>query len=142
MRGYREFVHVLRDRDYVSPLTERKCPAILGSSPFVSEIRDRFFENRAPDRKVSGLSALLKKPGVARITAAVESAMPSASKLARQVALHLRHRCSGMKLREIGLHFGVCPSAVTQASGRIELSSRKSKKLRKLLHRVEKMIAV
>jgi hypothetical protein len=81
---------------------------------------------------------ILKKPSVAQIKAAVESAMPSEPKLARQVALHLCHRCSGMKLREIGLHFGVSPSAVTQASGRIELSYRKSKKSRKLIHRVVK----
>jgi hypothetical protein len=88
------------------------------------------------------LSALPKKPSVTQIKAVVESAMPSEPKLARQVTLHLCHRCSGMKLWIIGLHFGVSPSAVTQASGRIELRSRKSKKLRKLLDRVEKMIVV
>lgn len=142
MRRYREFMHALMDRDYVSPLTELKQPAILGSSQFVSEIRDRFFKNRAPDRDVSGLRALLKKPTIDQIKAAVDSAMPTEPRLARQVALHLCHRWSGMKLLEIGLHYGVSPSAVTQASGRIELRSRKSKNLRKLLQRMEKMITV
>jgi hypothetical protein len=45
-----------------------------------------------------------------------------------------------MKLREIGLRYGVGQSAITQASRRIELKAGTDKKLRKMVNRIEKMI--
>jgi chromosomal replication initiation ATPase DnaA len=97
-------------------------------------------KHKAPDRDLPGVRALLKKPRVEQIEKAVDSVLSSEPKLARQVKLNLCHRYSGMKLREIGLRYGLGQSAITQASRRIKLKAGKDKKLRKTVNRIEKMI--
>ncbi len=74
------------------------------------------------------------------IEKAVDSALRSDEKVARQVKLHLCHRYSGRKLREIGSRYGMGLSGVTQASHRIGLKAEKDKKLGNLLKRIEKNI--
>ena len=128
------------DPGYENPLAELSHSVILCSSQFVAEIRDRFLKHKAPDRDLPGVRALLKKPSVEQIEKAVDLVLSSEAKLARQVKLNLCHRYSGLKLREIGLQFGVGQSAITQASRRIKLKAGTDRKLRKTVNRIEKMI--
>ena len=63
--------------------------------------------------------------------------LQSDEKLARQVKLHMCHRHSGMKLKEIGQRFGIGEFGVTQASRRISMKAEKNKKLRKIVKTIE-----
>jgi len=63
----------------------------------------------------------------------VNSALQSDEKIARQIKLHLCHRFSGRKLREIGEWFGVSESGVTQASRRIRIKQKNDKKFAKII---------
>jgi putative transposase len=140
MKRYRDFVQAVMGESYGNPLAGLKHSVILGSSPFVAEIRDRYLKHTAQARDLPALRTLLKKPSLDQIEQAVDAVLLSAPKLARQVKLHLCQRYSGMTLTEIGLRFGVGPSGVSQASRRIALKRSKEQKLSKIVKRIEKNI--
>ena len=112
----------------------------MGSAEFVAEIKEQFLKTKKPDRDLPALRSLSSRPSFDQIEKAVDSALRSDEKVARQVKLHLCHRYSGRKLREIGSRYGMGLSGVTQASHRIGLKAEKNKKLGKLLKRIEKNI--
>ena len=66
--------------------------------------------------------------------------MPVHFTMLHQVKLYMCHRFSGMKLREIGKHFGIGESGVTYASHRIGVRAEKDKKLREIIKTVEAKI--
>jgi len=140
MKSYRDFIHAVMDQAYENPLAELNHSVILGSGQFVTEIKDRFLKNKEQDRDLPALKELSKKPNLDHIEKAVDSVLSSEEKLARQVKLHLCHRYSGMKLREIGLRFDIGQSGITQASHRIALKTERDEKLRKIVKRIEKII--
>lgn len=140
MKHYRAFIHAAMGQAYENPLAELNHSVILGSRQFVTEIREQFLKNKAQDRDLPGLRALSQKPSLDHIEKAVDAVLSSEPKIARQVKLHLCHRYSGMKLREIGLRFGMGQSGITQASRRIALKTGQDKKLREIVVRIEKII--
>ena len=139
-KRYRGFIRSGMDQGYENPLAELTHSVILGSREFVTEIQDRFLKNKKPDRDLAALRELSEKPSLDHIEKVVNSVLSSDQKLARQVKLHLCHRYSGMKLREIGLRFDIGLSGITQASRRIDLKTGKDKKLRKIVKTIEKKI--
>jgi REP element-mobilizing transposase RayT len=140
MKRYRDFVQAAMGESYDNPLAELEHSVILGSGPFVAEIRDRYLKHTAHDRDLPALRTLLKKPSLDQIEHAVDAVLLCEPKLARQVKLHLCQRYSGMTLTEIGLRFGVGPSGVSQASQRIALKRSKDQKLSKIVKRIEKNV--
>jgi hypothetical protein len=51
--------------------------------------------------------------------------------LLKRVQIYLRHRFSGQKIKDIGLHFGIGVSSVSQASRRVALQVKDDKQLKK-----------
>ena len=76
------------------------------------------------------------------IEKAVDSVLQSDKKLARQVKLHMCHRHSGIKLKEIGQRFGIGEYGVTQASRRIGMKAEKDKRLREIVKMIETNISL
>jgi len=140
MKRYQDFVTAVINQEYKNPLAELSHSVILGSAEFVAEIKEQFLKTKKPDRDLPALGSLSIRPSFDQIEKAVDSALGSDEKVARQVKLHLCHRYSGRKLREIGSRYGLGLSGVTQASHRIGLKAAKDKKLGKLLKRIEKNI--
>jgi hypothetical protein len=101
-KRYRDFMRTVMERNYENPLAELQHSVILGSRQFVIDIRDRFLKNKDQDRDLPALRDLSNKPSLDHIEKVIDSVLSSEPKLARQVKLHLNHRFSGMKLREIG----------------------------------------
>ncbi len=62
--------------------------------------------------------------------------------MTRNVKMYLCHRYTGKKLKEIGLHFGLWESGVSQARRRVAQKIEKDKKLKKKIDRLEKQINV
>ncbi len=60
--------------------------------------------------------------------------------LARNVKMYLCQRYTGKKLKEIGLHFGIGESGVSQAYRRVAQKIEKDKKLKNKIVRLEKQI--
>jgi chromosomal replication initiation ATPase DnaA len=57
--------------------------------------------------------------------------------LLKRVQIYLCHRYSGKKLKEIGDHFGIGVSGVSQASRRVAMQVKGDKKLKK---KIDKLI--
>ena len=60
--------------------------------------------------------------------------------MARNVKMYLSQRYTGKKLKDIGLHFGIGESGVSQACRRVAQKIEKDKKLKKKIVRLEKQI--
>jgi chromosomal replication initiation ATPase DnaA len=56
--------------------------------------------------------------------------------------MYLCQRNTGKKLKEIGLHFGIGESGVSQSCRRVAQKMEKDKKLKKKIDRLEKQINV
>ncbi len=56
--------------------------------------------------------------------------------------IHLCHRYTGVKLREIGAHFGIGDSAVTQNSRRFSDRIVRDKNLRRIAEQVRRALKV
>ena len=112
----------------------------MGSAQFVADIKEQFLKTKKPDRDLPALRSVSIRQSFDQIEKEIDSALGSDEKVARQVKLHLCHRYSGRKLREIGSRYGIGLSGVTRASHRIGLRAEKDKKLGKLLKRIEKNI--
>jgi len=63
----------------------------------------------------------------------VELVFPEDKVLSRNVKMYLCQRYTGNKLKEIGFHFGIGESGVSQACRRVADKIKKDKKLKKRL---------
>jgi chromosomal replication initiation ATPase DnaA len=61
--------------------------------------------------------------------------------MARNVKMYLCQRYTGKKLKDIGLHFGIGESGVSQASRRVAQKIEQDKKLIKKIVRLDKAIS-
>jgi putative transposase len=128
---YREFVHAVLAKEYKSPLQGTIASTILGSPDFVDAIQARYLTSRKADRNLPGLREL-SKACIPKILKETEVLCGDRS-LARKAALYLCHRFSGRSLKEIGSHFGIGESAVSQASRRFEKNLEQDRELRRKL---------
>ena len=62
--------------------------------------------------------------------------IPDDPALLKRVQLYLCHRYSGQKLKDIGYHFGIGESGVSQSSRRVKLQIHKDKKLKKKIDKI------
>ena len=116
---YREFVEDLIGKDYESPLKRTVASTILGGVDFVEAIMADYLEKEVERPDVPALRALNRRSAVENIIAKAQELVDE-PKLAREVAVHICHRYSGERLKNIGAHFGVSDSAVVKVSTRLE----------------------
>jgi len=140
MKMYKDFVHELLGQKYESPLSNLSYTFMLGGQEFVREIKDRFLKEKTIDRNLPGLREVIDRPTLDMIEEAIDKEIQSDNKMARQVKLYLCHSYSSRKLKEIGDHFGVSDSGVTQASRRIHDKRKTDKKLDKLILKILKTL--
>jgi REP element-mobilizing transposase RayT len=137
-KNYREFIDAKLAKEYKSPLTEVVGSTVLGSVDFVNEIKKRFIEGKKASRDLPALKALCSKPTIEDIIKEVESVFIQQPALVKNVSLYLCHRHTASSLKQIGRHFNIGESAVSQASRRIGIKIKRDKKFKKIIKRVEK----
>lgn len=142
MKKYRVFIESAMGADYQTPLSERLHAVILGSQDFVDEIKSNFLGNRPPDREIPDLKDFPVRIGVAEIENAVDRVFLSDEKLARQVKLYYCHRYTGLRLKDLGHHFGISESGVTQASRRVRTRIEKDKKFERMIKKTSEFVKV
>jgi DNA-directed RNA polymerase specialized sigma subunit len=125
---------------YDTPLDEVVSSTLLGSADFIAFIKDNFLSSKKPNKELPALKELVKKASMQDIFDKVELAFTKDKLLARNVKTYLCQRYSGKKLKEIGLHFGIGESGVSQACRRAAQKIEKDKKLKKKIDRLEKQI--
>ncbi len=129
-KRYREFVNAFLHKEYESPLRETVASSILGGIDFVNKVKDKFLKGKSVDRNLPALTELSNKPTIKEISNVVKTVLGEDPVLSKKTILYLCHRYSGRTLKEIGIHFGIGESAVSQASHRFRLTLNKNKKLK------------
>jgi putative transposase len=137
VRRYREFVEAGLIREVENPLEKVVASTLLGGAGFVEWVQREFVQDRPMVREVPALRKLSGRPSIEAIRAATERCLPGEPRQARRVALHLCHRMSGLRLREIGAAFGMTDAAVSQTSGRVGEERLLSAELGKLIEGIE-----
>jgi len=138
----REFVDARLGKKYKSPLREVIGSTVLGSADFVKEIKNRFIEGKKANRDLPALRELSSKPAIGDITKEVESVFNQQPAQVKNVSLYLCHRHIANRLKQIGRHFNIGESAVSQASRRIDMRIKQDKKLNKRIKRVESKLSL
>jgi REP element-mobilizing transposase RayT len=141
-KGYHSFVSAMVNKKYDSPLDEVVSSTLLGSPGFIAFIKDRFLSGKKPDKDLPALKELVEKASMQDIFDEVESVLGKQPALARNVKMFLCQRHAGEKLRDIGTHFGIGESGVSQASRRVNDKIRKDKKLKRQIAKIERKINV
>jgi len=134
-KKYHEFVNSLVDKEYKSPLTDTVASTILGGSDFVKDLKDKYLTSQKLDRNLPALREL-SKASTTEIIKEVNSIFAKDPSLAKKIAIYLCHKYSARTLKEIGTHFGVGESGVSQASRRVELALQQDKKLREKIKHI------
>jgi putative transposase len=135
-KKYRTFVEDLLEAEYESPLLAVIASTLLGSAEFVAQISEKHLNALKPDRSVPAVRALSRILCIVDIVKKVEEIVPGHKPLARKVAIYACHRFGGGTLKEIGEHFGIGDTAVSQASKRLSAEAERDKELEELLARV------
>ena len=139
-KGYQKFVNALDHQEYDSPLDEVVSSTLLGSADFIAFIKDNFLSAKKPDKELPALKELVKKTSIQDIFEEVELVFNKDKMMARTVKMYLCQRYTGKKLKEIGLHFGIGESGVSQACRRVAQKIEKDKKLKKKIVGLEQRI--
>lgn len=135
--NYRTFVENHLSVESSSPLQGVIASTMLGTQEFVAYISEKHLNARKPDRSVPAVRALSHTLPIEGLLQRVEEIVPD-RKLARKIAMYVRHRYGGGKLKEIGDSFGIGDSAVSQATSRLHVELKRNKELGNLLTKVRK----
>lgn len=139
-KGYQNFVHALVHQEYDSPLDQVVSSTLLGDADFIAFVKDNYLTAKIPDKELPALKELVKRRSIQEIFEEVESVFTGDKALARNVKMYLCQRYTGKKLKEIGSHFGIGESGVSQACRRVSHRMEKDKTLKKKIAGLEKKI--
>ena len=118
-------------------MTEVIGSAVLGSANFVNEIKKRFIDGKKANRDLPAIRALSSKPTINDVIKEVESEFNHQPAEVKNVSLYLCRRHTAISLKQIGRHFNIGESAVSQACRRFGTKIKRDKKLNKKIKRVE-----
>ncbi len=139
-KGYHNFVSLLINEKYDSPVDEVVSSTLLGSPGFITFIKDNFLPGKKPDRDLPSLKALIEKASMQDIFDEVESVFGKESALGRNVKMFLSQRYTGEKLKDIGTHFGIGESGVARVSRRVTDKISKDKKLKSKIDKIARKL--
>jgi len=139
-KGYHNFVSLLINEKYDSPLDEVVSSTLLGSPGFITFIKDKFLSGKKPDRDLPALKSLIEKASMQDISDEVETVFGKESAWGRNVKMFLSQRYTGEKLKDIGTHFGIGESGVSQVSRRVADKIRKDKKLKNKIDKIARKL--
>lgn len=139
---YSQFVNVLIGQDYKSPLEGMVASTILGSVDFVEDIKAKFLQDKKPDRNLPALTELSRGPSIEKIVKEVTTIFDGDPNLARKAGIYLCHQYTGRPLREIGAHFGIGESAISQTSRRFHQSLERDSNLSRRIDQIKERLVV
>jgi len=142
VKKYRAFVEEVLDTECDSPLQGSIGTAVLGSSEFVEMVTSTHLTTQVVNRDVPALRQFASFPSPEEILKAISAVMGENEKLARQVGMHLCHKHSGEKLRDLGALFTVGVSAITEASRLLSRRMEKDETLCDAVKRVKGILNI
>lgn len=150
-RAYRGFVEDGLGQAMESPLRDAVHGLILGGEEFVSKIKS-FVQGRKDDGALPELRALRSYPGLDGIVAEVarayglgreEVVRPGRGRTEpRNVAMYLARECAGIRLKEIGEHFGgLSQASVSLCAKRVREKIHKDRRLSRRIGDVRRTLS-
>jgi len=140
-KRYHDFVSTIAvDQAHVNPLDAVSGSTLLGSAAFISFVKESYLVGRAPDQNLPALKQLADRLSIPDICAEVEHAFTGQPQLARGIELYLCQKYTRMKLKEIGVYFGIGESGVCKAGRRVEKRMKSDRRLNKQIEALEKRI--
>jgi REP element-mobilizing transposase RayT len=136
-RRYKEFCEKTPVQNVRNPLQEVIGSTFLGSQAFIDEIKAHYMGDIKADRNLPALNKLSSRPDIETIQNAVKKEFSGESEI-KQASLYLCHHYSGRKLKELGEHFTMGESGVSQASGRFRAKMEADRKLKRRMECVIK----
>ncbi len=118
-KKYRDFVYALMGEEYESPLKKAVAGTLLGGKEFIDEIKEKYLKGKEWDRNLPALTEM-KKLSITEIIKEAGEVFAKGSDIGKKAALYICHNYSGRSLKEIGNHFKIGESAVSQASRRFQ----------------------
>ena len=140
-KEYDTFVTSLIKGEYDSPLKDTVSSTILGGDDFIKKIKGKYLSGKEAGRDIPALREL-KKVLIEDIRKEAGETFKEKQVLLRKAALYLSHRYSGTTLKEIGRHFGMNESGVSQSSRRFSKELEASKKLRNKVNSICKRLSL
>lgn len=137
---YRSFVEDGLREEIKSPFASVVGSAILGEPEFVRNMEEHHLSTTDRHRDLPALRKIGRRWTLEEILNAVDATIGADSPLARKIAIHLCHRLSGTKLREIGERFGIGESAVSQESRRLAMRLKDDESLSRQVEEVRKQL--
>lgn len=140
--GYRKFVEGMIGKVYETPLKAVVASTLLGTPGFVAEVSETHVSGLQPDRHVPSIKHLVQCPAVDEVLEAAKEVVGNENGLWRKVSIHLCHRHTGMKLKEIGERFGIGDAAVSVTSKRVHAQAENDPKIQEVLRAIRKLLKV
>jgi hypothetical protein len=142
-RKYREFVEEGISKTLENPLKKVMASTFLGGEEYIRRIREEQLEGRKIDRRnVPSVKKVLRGPTPGEIEAVVAEVIGEETALFRKWCIYLSHQWSGRRLEEIGAHFGMKGTAVSQISRRFRKMVEGDRGLKRLLERLKKDLLI
>ena len=140
-RGYREYVERGETKELESPFKRVIASTFLGSEEFINNIKTKYLEKKKIDkRNIPSIKKVLRGPSFEDIEKAVAKVLGKDATLYKKICIYLSHQYSGMRLDEIGAHFGMKGGAISQLSRRLKEAIRGDKELGEILGKIKKEV--
>jgi len=140
-RRYGEYVERGEAKELESPFKRVIASTFLGSEEFINEIKAKYLEEKEIDsRNVPSIKRVFRGPSFEDIEKGVVKVLGKDRVFYKKICIYLSHQYSGMKLDEIGAHFGMKGGAVSQLSRRLKEAIRGNKGLGEILGKVKKEV--
>jgi REP element-mobilizing transposase RayT len=136
-KRYKEFVGIMIDKQYESPLKGVVSSTLLGTKEFIAFIKDKYLSEQRDDKDLPALKMLKRGVTIEKITEEVDKAVKGDKRLSRNIKIYLNQRLTGKRLDDIGAHFEIGGSGVCQAARRIADLLKKDKALLKTVKKIE-----
>ncbi len=141
MRLYKQFVEDGIGKEMHNPFEKVFASTFLAGSDFISWVSEKWITlKEADERNIPALRKMMRKPSLDEIEQAVESIIERDDPLYRKVAIYCCHQFSGANLKEIGAHFSMQGSAVSQSSRRFKVQISGDKKLQEIVEKIKRRI--
>ena len=139
-KNYRRFTDAVADQTYGNPMDAVVSSTILGAPDFVDFIKEKYLFSQKPDKEIPALKVLANRLSIEDIFDEAEAVFGDEPNLCRSVKMYLCQKKTGKKLKEIGAHFNIGESGVSQSSRRIRQKIKKDKQFKKRITQIEKKL--
>jgi putative transposase len=140
--NYRKFVEIAIGQKNESPWSNIMHSTFLGGQEFIAQIKEKHIGEDKSASDIPALKSLKSRPSMEQIQKEVASLIGLKPAVKKQVNLYICQRYSGKKLKEIGDHFCIGESGVSQAARRAQARIMVDKEFRNIVAEIGRKLTL